>query len=389
MLQLNQVQYNTDRKTVTAQAGSTWKKVQEVLAKYGRSIKVMQSDNIFTVGGSISVNAHGWQTNSPPIGATVVAMTVITVDGAIKKISLDSEPELFKAVIGGYGLFAIIIDAELTTVKNSKVKFNTHFTSPQFLEGAFKQKIFYNPKAELAYARLSVEAGKLFNEAGLFWYDTQEDISEEPTNFIAPENLIALKRGVFRLSEYGDIGKKFRWQAEKTFTSMLNSTNPTIWRNDAMNTDIHILWPLYGNNKDILQEYFIPEGVLYEFIEKLKSNIKKYEVNILNVTIREIKKDHVSLLPYARQNVFGLVCLFSQKRTNYDEENMQNFTQSVIADALDLGGTFYLPYRQHYKIDQVVKSYPDLRQWLDMKRKYDPNFLLNSQFFNYIATSKD
>ncbi|XVN42793.1 MAG: FAD-binding protein [Candidatus Rickettsia vulgarisii] len=78
MLTFNQVKYNADRQTVTVQAGVTWKKVQEILAHYGRSIKIMQSDNIFTVGGSVSVNVHGWQVGSPPpIAASIVNMTLL------------------------------------------------------------------------------------------------------------------------------------------------------------------------------------------------------------------------------------------------------------------------------------------------------------------------
>ena len=99
MLPFNKVVYNANSKTVTIQAGATWKKVQNTLAKYNRSIKVMQSDNIFTVGGSISVNVHGWQVSSPPIASTIVAMTVMTPDGELKKISKDSDRQLFSAII--------------------------------------------------------------------------------------------------------------------------------------------------------------------------------------------------------------------------------------------------------------------------------------------------
>ena len=71
MLPFNKVTYNHDSKTVVIQAGATWKKVQDILTKYNRSIKVMQSDNIFTVGGSISVNVHGWQVSSPPVNSRI------------------------------------------------------------------------------------------------------------------------------------------------------------------------------------------------------------------------------------------------------------------------------------------------------------------------------
>lgn len=77
-----------------------------------------------------------------------------------------------------------------------------------------------------------------------------------------------------------------------------------------------------------------------------KSLFKDFE-QALNVTIREVQKDTISLLPYAREDVFGLVCLFSQERTPVDESNMQRFTQAMVADAikLGLGGPFTALYR--------------------------------------------
>ncbi len=382
MLNLNTVTYNPSTKTITAQAGATWKKIQEILALHGRSVKVMQSDNIFTVGGSIGVNVHGWQVGASPLGATILKMTVITPDGKMQTVSPSSNSELFNAVIGGYGLFAVIVDAELKTVPNSLVDFHALFTKVENFHSMFHENISSNPKVELAYARLSTDSDNLLNEVGLFWYETKKTFA--PQNNISPEKLIAIKRGVFRFSEYHNLGKKLRWQAEKSYTKMLTKKQTLVSRNDAMNSDIHILWPLYGNNKDILHEYFIPKKQLYQFIEKLKTHVMRYNVNILNVTIREVKKDVISFLPYAKEDVYGLVCLFSQGKTEQDEEKMKNFTQAVIDDALSLKGTFYLPYRLHYNGKQVLSSYPEIKKWINLKKKYDPNSLLQSQFFEYL-----
>lgn len=257
MLSFNHVTYHDHTKTVTAQAGATWKKIQEVLTRHQRSVKVMQSDNIFTVGGSIGVNVHGWQIDAPPIGSTLKKMTVMTADGVIHTVSPTMNPELFKAVIGGYGLFAIILEAELETMPNAIVQFHCHFAPVKNFDRLFKRFITNNPKAELAYARLSTDADHFLDEVGLFWFENQgsPSLKEE----IEPENLIAVKRFIFRMSEYHDFGKKIRWKSEKAYTTMMDRRHMRISRNDAMNTDIHILWPLYGNNKDILQEYFIPK----------------------------------------------------------------------------------------------------------------------------------
>jgi FAD/FMN-containing dehydrogenase/glycerophosphoryl diester phosphodiesterase len=384
MLNFNNVTYNPKTNTVTAQAGATWKKIQEILAHHGRSVKVMQSGNIFTVGGSIGVNVHGWQVVSPPIVSTVLKMTVITADGGMQTISPSLNSELFNAVIGGYGMFAIIVDAELETVPNSLVKFHALFTKAENFHETFEKNISGNPKIELAYARLSIDQDNLLNEVGLFWYETQKNFAEE--NDISPEKLIAIKRSIFRFSEYHNLAKKLRWQAEKTYTKMLAEKPTLLSRNDAMNTDIHSIWPLYGKNKDILHEYFIPKKHVSQFIQKLKVHVIAHNINILNVTIREVKKDATSSLPYAKQDVYGLVCLFSQGQTPEDEEKMKRFTQAVIEDALTVNGTFYLPYRLHYTPEQLLSAYPEIKSWINLKKKYDPNSLLQSQFFGYLHT---
>lgn len=46
-------------KTITVEAGATWRKIQEALDPLDLSVKIMQSYANFTVGGSLSVNAHG------------------------------------------------------------------------------------------------------------------------------------------------------------------------------------------------------------------------------------------------------------------------------------------------------------------------------------------
>lgn len=46
-------------KTITVQAGATWRQIQEVIDPADLSLRIMQSYANFTVGGSLSVNGHG------------------------------------------------------------------------------------------------------------------------------------------------------------------------------------------------------------------------------------------------------------------------------------------------------------------------------------------
>ena len=391
MLGLNHVEYKPKTKTVIAGSGATWKKIQYVLNKHNRSVKVMQSDNIFTVGGSISVNVHGWQIKSQPIGSTILLMKVVTADGKIRTVTKENNPKLFSAIVGGYGLFGVIVEAELETVPNTMLKFHARYMPMEDFILNFERLITNNSNVDLAYGRFSVSRSNLlhkpglFHEAGLFWYEKTKTLSTKQN--IAQEKFIALKRGVFRSSQYANIGKIFRWLSEKNYAKQMSDKGPPVSRNNAMSSDIHVLWPLYGKSKDILHEYFVPKKNLIAFLKSFKDMVTYYNVNILNVTIREVLKDTVSSLPYAKEDVFSVVCLFSQGRDEQSEKNMKEFTQSVIDKSLNLGGSFYLPYRRHYKKEHLLRAYPNIYIWVKNKTFWDPQKIFYSNFLKYIENT--
>ena len=101
---------NIDDKLITVQSGITWEKIQNHINPYNLSIKAMQSSNSFTVGGSLSANIHGRDINNSLIIDTVESFRLLVSSGKIINVSRDENFELFRLVIGGYGLFGIIMD---------------------------------------------------------------------------------------------------------------------------------------------------------------------------------------------------------------------------------------------------------------------------------------
>ena len=63
---------------------------------------------------------------------------------------------------------------------------------------------------------------------------------------------------------------------------------------------------------------------------------------------------------------------------------MKQFTQDLIDKALNLGGTFYLPYRLHYTGQQLLKAYPNISQWQEIKKSLDPEETFYSNLYEYI-----
>jgi FAD/FMN-containing dehydrogenase len=60
---------------------------------------------------------------------------------------------------------------------------------------------------------------------------------------------------------------------------------------------------------------------------------------------------------------------------------MADLTRTLIAHALDRGGTFYLPYQQHYSRDELARAYPMFDAFFNLKRRVDPGQLFMNSFY--------
>jgi FAD/FMN-containing dehydrogenase len=82
----------------------------------------MQTYANFTVGGSLSVNAHGRYMGEGPLAHSVESLRLILADGNLVEASPTQNPELFYAAIGGYGGIGVIAEATLLLADNIKIE---------------------------------------------------------------------------------------------------------------------------------------------------------------------------------------------------------------------------------------------------------------------------
>src|SRR6266404_1728594 len=134
-----------DERILHVQAGARWSEVIPYLDKRGRSIEVMQSDNSFTVGGSLSVNCHGWQYGRSPIASTVESFRLMNADGSVLRCSRSENKELFSLALGGYGLFGIILDVDLRLVPNERLRLEQYVVPVDGALESFERKILERP----------------------------------------------------------------------------------------------------------------------------------------------------------------------------------------------------------------------------------------------------
>ncbi len=75
MSRINNVAFDQQSGICIAGAGATWADVIRILNNYGRAPKTLQSYASFSVGGSVSVNAHGI-TSDYSLGESLVSLKV-------------------------------------------------------------------------------------------------------------------------------------------------------------------------------------------------------------------------------------------------------------------------------------------------------------------------
>jgi len=234
----------------------------------------------------------------------------------------------------------------------------------------------------MAYGRLAVDAKRFLREALLV---TLRPTAGAPPPVTSGGLMVTLSREVFRAQIGSDAAKRARWYAETVAGPKTSSGVAS--RNRLLNEPVANLAGRDRSRTDILHEYFLPADGLETFLAACRTAIPGSRQDLLNVTLRYVQADPLSVLAYARESRVAAVMLFSQRMTRVDEEDMAAMTQRLIDAALDAGGSFYLPYRLHARREQVVRAYPRLEEFVARKRHYDPGLLFRHTMWNrYLAT---
>ena len=377
MLPYKQMELDTINNVLSIGSGVLWEDAIRYLDKYGKSIAIMQAFSSFSIGGSISVNGHGWQKDLPPISASVISFTLLTQDGKIINCSRQENKELFSLVIGGYGLFGVILDVKMKVVENVALQYKYVRLSPDNYISYYKKYVSDNPNVNLVFGRLRISEKQFLEEATLNFFEKVD--AEIP--ILKNEKSTESQRLVFRGSVNSEYGKRLRWDLETGMNKV--SKNNIYSRNELLNDHVSLIENKDVSSTDLLHEYFIPERNFSKFINDMKPILKNSNIDLINITIRGVHQDNDSYLAYARENVFGFVLLFNQKKTEEQEREMKILTNQLVDMALKNDGTFYLPYRLHIDKDKMRKSYPQADKFFELKLKYDPNEIFNNKFYEH------
>jgi FAD/FMN-containing dehydrogenase len=311
-----------------------------------------------------------------PLVSTAMAGNLTNSDGNIIHCSRNENRELFSLVLGGYGLFGVILDVRLKVIENRMYKAKQYIIKSNDYIREFDKAIKETPGIGMIYGRININPGNFMEESILSTFTADNKI---PVESLQKNKYASIRRTVFRGSANSGYGKDLRWRAEKLSTSLVSGK--TFSRNQLLNEGVDVFENTDTAYTDILHEYFIPKDSVTKFIARLKVIMPKYNVDLLNITLRNIKKDDDTFLRYANEEVFGFVMLFNQAKGDQAEADMKFLTRNLINEAISLKGTYYLPYRLHASKEQLYTVYPQATAFFMLKKKYDPAEVFQNQFY--------
>ena len=389
MRPLGAIRLDPARRTVTVGAGATWHDIQSAIHPRF-AVKAMQSTDIFTVGGSISVNAHGMDHRAGALMDSIRSLRIMLADGRVVIASREVEPELFAHAIGGYGLFGVILAAELEIVPNDIYASERALIRYDEFPRRF-EAIAADPEIGLTYAHLSTAPGSLLEEALVYSYRRIPDQSggRPPLGEVAATRM---RRLTVNLAKRARLFQSLKWWAEKHLEHRFETCTITraqamgdgeaclVSRNDPMHDSVPYLRNALPAETDILHEYFVPRDRLVPFVDGLRQILRDQDANLVNASVRAVNAER-NALSYAPGPAFSVVLYLNQSTDAAGSARMARLTSDLIDLTARHGGRFFLPYQLHYTPDQLERSYPEIRAFFAAKRRWDPEGRFSNRWY--------
>jgi FAD/FMN-containing dehydrogenase len=376
---------------ITVESGITWPELmrgylslQANLARqWGIRQKQTGADSL-TVGGAISANIHGRGLDVAPFSCDLESFQIITPAGDMVTCSRRENVDLFRLVVGGYGLFGIITAATLRLVRRQKVQRVVSLLSLMDLMNGFESRIAAGyTYGDFQFATDPAMTG--FLRDGVFsCYHPIDNATP------VPRDQIRLSRQDWqRLLYLGHVNKR---QAFMEFSDFyMRSTGQVYW-NDTHQLNIyldnyhraldhHLDAKVPGT--EMITELYVPRHRLAELMDAVREDFLRHQVDLIYGTIRLIKKDEDAFLKWAKDDY---ACVIFNLHVDHEEAGLARARAAfrrLIDRAIDFGGSYFLTYHRYADRVQLLRCYPEFPEFLRHKRERDPEERLSSDWFKH------
>src|SRR5437016_6343643 len=383
------ISFDQERGLVEAEAGIQWSKLIRAYLEaesgkekqWGIAQKQTGADT-FTLGGSLSSNVHGRGLAMKPLISNVESFSLINADGKSVRCSRAENNELFRLAIGGYGLFGLIDSVTFRLVPRQKLRRLVEIVRANDLPTRFEERIAQS----FLYGdfQFSVdEKSPDFLQVGVFSCYEPIDVHEPivAKKELRDDDWLELLR-----LAYTDRGKAF-----KRYSDYYLSTNGQTYWSDTNQLSAYL--PNYAQkirnqiggqeSSLIITEIYVPRPDLPKFLAQAAELLRSNRTVVVYGTVRLIEKDDESFLAWAKESYACIIFNLLTLHTPAGIESSARSFRGLIDLAVPRSGSYYLTYHKFAKPEQIMACYPQFKQFLDLKTKYDPSDRFQSDWYRY------
>jgi FAD/FMN-containing dehydrogenase len=376
-------------RTIEAEAGIEWPELLSELAQIqtgsefqlGIRQKQTGADRL-SLGGALASNVHGRGLNLEPFIYDVESFQLMNTEGDVIRCDRSTNRDLFRLVIGGYGLFGVVTSVRLRLTPRVKVRRVVQIADLENIPRAFAERIrdgyFYGD------FQFATDSGRdSFLRRGVFScyqpVDPSTPLTPNPTRFHSEDWA--------RLTYYSHTQKR---RAFDFYTKRYLATSGQIYYHDWQlsaayqpNYHVELDRKMHARVKatEMITEIYVPRSALVNFMEEARMVLREQKANLIYGTVRLIEKDEESFLRWARQSY---ACVIFNLHVSHDPTGLQSAARA-FRTLIDLGihydGSFYLTYHRWATRRQVEICYPQFREFLAQKLAYDPTEMFQSDWY--------
>ncbi len=380
--------FDADRGLVRAHAGIQWPAlIKEIRDRNTSSptqwgIRQKQTGaSDLTLGGSLSANIHGRGLDMKPFVDDVESFTLIDHRGDLLSCSRDDNRELFRLVVGGYGLFGIVADVTVRLARRRRVQRCVSIeTADQILsrfESAIENGTLYG---DFQFA-IDQESDDFLYRGIFSRYRTVADDVEIPESqiYFSEDKWLALLR----------LARTQRTEAYRRYVEFYMSTDGQFYDSDTHQLSTYV--PRYhdtltdlppeSQGTEVISELYVPREQLSVFLEQASVVLRRHQSPLTYGTVRLIRRDDESFLRWAKKDYACVIFNLLTPETESGRERTATTFRAMFDLALSMGGLFYLTYHAYATREQVLAAYPEMPEFLRCKRHYDPHERFQSTWY--------
>ncbi len=382
-------QFDKEKGLLLVDAGIAWPKLirylQEQQSNTGDWWTIAQKQtgaDELTIGGALSANIHGRGLLMKPFVQDILSFDLMNAQGDLIHVSRQENAELFSLAIGGYGLFGLVQQVQLQLVKRQALQRKVAVISTQSLAAQFEERIsqgfLYGD-----FQFMTDEKSKDFLQTGVFsCYQPTQVVPETENRFLSQEawNKLLLLAHVNKAEAFKRYSEYYLSTDGQCYWS---DTHQLGFYNEKYIEYIRSFFPDWRHGSLMITEVYVPLSDIANFMTNVANDATLKAINIIYGTVRLIKKDDETYLPWAKQDYACIIFNLNVPHTSSGFQYAQDYFSRLIDHALAFNGSFYLTYHRYARKDQIEKAYPQFKSFLELKLKYDPEERFQSNWYQF------